>query len=70
MIGKIIGAMAGSHLAKSSSAIGGTGGALLGAGVATLAKRASLPVLIGLAAGSYVLRRRKDRREAAAPGTI
>lgn len=37
MIGKIIGAMAGSHLAKSSSAIGGTGGALLGAGVATLA---------------------------------
>ena len=64
MISKIVGAMAGSHLAKSTSAIGGTGGALLGAGAATIAKRASLPVLIALTAGGYLLKRRSDKRAA------
>lgn len=62
MISKIIGAMAGSHLAKSTSAIGGTGGAILGAGAVALAKRASLPVLVGLAAGGYLLKRRSEKR--------
>ena len=70
MISKIVGAMAGSHLAKSTSAIGGTGGALLGAGAATIAKRASLPVLIALTAGGYLLKRHNEKRaarEATAP---
>lgn len=62
MISKIIGAMAGSHLAKSTSAIGGTGGAILGAGAVALAKRASLPVLVGLAAGGYLLKRHSEKR--------
>ena len=62
MISKIIGAMAGSHLAKSTSAIGGTGGAILGAGAVALAKRASLPVLVWLAAGGYLLKRRSEKR--------
>ena len=63
MFGKIIGAMAGSHLAKSTTAIGGTGRALLGAGAAVVAKRASLPLLVALAAGGYILKRRKERRQ-------
>jgi hypothetical protein len=62
MISRIIGAMAGSHLAKSTSAIGGTGGAILGAGAVALARRASLPVLVGLVAGGYLLKRRSDKR--------
>lgn len=68
MIGKILGAMAGSHLAKSSSAIGGTSGALLGVGAATLARRASLPVLIAVTAGGYLLKRHNEKR-AARPAT-
>ena len=46
------------------------GGALLGAGAATIAKRASLPVLIALTAGGYLLKRHNEKRaarEATAP---
>ncbi|MDN3646161.1 hypothetical protein QWY75_08075 [Pontixanthobacter aestiaquae] len=53
MIGKIIGAVAGSKLAKSARGMGGPTGALLGVGAATIAKRASLPVLVALTAGGY-----------------
>ncbi|WP_324261423.1 hypothetical protein U4960_15060 [Altererythrobacter sp. H2] len=63
MIGKILGAFAGSQLAKNTSAIGGTGGALLGAGAATLARRASLPTLVALTAGGYFLKRHMEKRE-------
>lgn len=63
MITKILGAMAGSHLAKGSSKIGGASGALLGAGAAAVAKRASLPVLAAVIAGGYLLKRSRERRE-------
>lgn len=65
MIGKLIGAAAGSHFAKYTSGVGGAGGAVLGAGAAALARRASLPVLVAVAAGGYLVKRHLDKREAA-----
>jgi hypothetical protein len=62
MIGKILGAVAGSQLAKSTRGLGGTSGAILGVGAAALAKRASLPVLIAVSAGGYLLKRHLEKR--------
>ena len=69
MLTRMLGALAGSHLAKKSSKIGGTGGALLGAGAAMVAKRASLPLLAAVVAGGYLLKRSQDRRDAEAGPT-
>ena len=66
MIGKILGAVAGSQIAKGSTAIGGTGGALLGAGAATLLRRASLPAMIAITAGGYFLNKHLEKRKAEA----
>ena len=66
MIGKILGAVAGSQIAKGSTAIGGPGGALLGAGAATLLRRASLPAMIAITAGGYFLNKHLEKRKAEA----
>jgi len=65
MIGKIIGAFAGSKLAKSTRGIGGPGGAMLGMGAVAIAKRASLPALIAISAGGYFVKKRMDKKAAA-----
>lgn len=64
MLGKIIGAVAGERIAKHVSGINGTGGALLGAGAATLVRRLGPVGLIVAAAGGYALKKYLDKREA------
>lgn len=66
MLGKILGAFAGKKAAEHSGAIGGAGGAVLGAAGATLLKRASLPTLLAVTAGGYALKKWKDKRDKAA----
>ncbi|MXO59917.1 hypothetical protein GRI89_10235 [Altererythrobacter salegens] len=63
MIGKIIGAILGKQVADHSASISGPTGAILGAVSGTVLRRASLPALIGLAAGGYALKKYKDRRD-------
>lgn len=65
MLGKIIGAVAGSKMAESTRGIGGTSGALLGIGAASLARRLSLPALIVMGAGGYLFKKHMDKKEAA-----
>lgn len=62
MIGKIIGALAGEKLAKRSG-ISGTGGALLGAGAATLLRRLGPVGLIAAAVGGYALKKHRDKQQ-------
>lgn len=63
MIGKIIGAIAGKKLADQTTGVGGTGGALLGIGAATLARRLGPVGLIAAAAGGYAVKRHLEKRE-------
>jgi len=63
MIGKIIGGALGAKAADHMRGVGGTGGALLGIGAATLAKRLSLPAMLALAVGGYALKRYKDKQD-------
>lgn len=67
MIGKIIGAIAGSKAAESTSAIGGTTGAILGVGAATMARRMSLPALAAITIGGYLWKRHQDKKAPATP---
>lgn len=67
MIGKIIGAIAGAKAADHMRGVGGAGGALLGVGAATLAKRLSLPAMLALAAGGYAVKRYTEKRDAKRP---
>lgn len=69
MIGKIIGAIAGSKAAESTSAIGGTTGAILGVGAATIARRLSLPTLAAITVGGYLWKRHQDKKAPASPAT-
>ena len=64
MIGKILGGIVGAKAADHVRGIGGTGGALLGVGAATLARRLSLPAMLALAAGGYAYKRYSERRDA------
>ncbi|PNU03603.1 MULTISPECIES: hypothetical protein [Sphingomonadaceae] len=64
MIGKIIGAIAGSHASKHVQGLNGSGGALLGVAVPTLLRRLSPLSLIAVAAGGYAYKKYADRREA------
>jgi hypothetical protein len=64
MLGKILGAIAGKTAAEHTSALGGTGGAILGAAGATLLKRASLPTLLAVTVGGYALKKWKNKRDA------
>lgn len=65
MIGKMIGAFAGSKLAKNTSGLGGSTGAVIGIGAMALAKRLSLPALVAITAGSYFAKKHFDKREEA-----
>lgn len=64
MIGKIIGGLIGARMAeRQPGGLNGPGGALLGVGAATLARRMSLPAMLAVAAGGYVVKRYMDKRE-------
>jgi hypothetical protein len=63
MLGKILGAIVGKKAAEHTSAVGGAGGAILGAAGATLLKRASLPTLAAVTVGGYALKKWKDKRD-------
>ena len=63
MFGKIIGAVAGSKIAEHTRGIGGPGGAALGIGAATIAKRLSIPALIALSAGGYFAKKYLDKKD-------
>ena len=63
MFGKIIGGFAGSQIAKSTSGIGGATGTLLGVGAATVAKRLSIPALVAVTAGGYLVKKYMDRKD-------
>ncbi|WP_128891916.1 hypothetical protein [Erythrobacter sp. HKB08] len=64
MIGKLIGAFAGSKLASSTTGtVGGPMGAALGVGAATIAKRLSLPALVAITAGGYFAKRYMDKKK-------
>ena len=65
MIGKVIGALAGAQLSKQTAAIGGTGGAVLGAVAVPVIARMSIPALIAVGAGGYLAKRAIDRRNKA-----
>lgn len=68
MIGKLFGAAVGAKAASSvSGGLGGTGGALLGAGAATVIKRLSPLGLIAALAGGYAVKRYMDKRETRRP---
>ncbi len=67
MIGKIIGAFAGSKIAQHSRGIGGPTGAVLGVGAAALARRLSVPALVAITAGGYFAKRYMDKQETAKP---
>jgi len=64
MIGKIIGAVAGSQAAKHVRGIDGPGGALLGMAAPALLRRLGPATLIAAAAGGYAYKTYKDRKEA------
>lgn len=64
MIGKIIGALAGSQASKHVQGFNGTGGALLGAAAPTLLRRLSPLTLLAMVAGGYACKKYSDRREA------
>ena len=63
MIGKIVGAMAGSRIARANPGIDSQTGAVLGVAAATLARRLSIPALVMLTAGGYLLKRYVDGRK-------
>ena len=63
MFGKILAAVVGAKAAENTK-VGGAGGALIGVAATTLLRRLSLPVLIGVTAAGYALKKRSDRREA------
>lgn len=65
MFGKIIGAVAGSKMAGAARGVGGTGGAILGIGAASLARRMSIPALVVLGAGGYFFKKHMDKKDAA-----
>lgn len=63
MMGKILGAIAGSKLGKTATAnVGGPTGAAIGVAVATIAKRVSVPALIALTAGGFIAKKLYERR--------
>ncbi len=64
MIGKILGGIVGARMAqREPGGLQGPGGALLGIGAATLARRLSPLGLIALAAGGYAFKRYRDKQE-------
>ncbi|WP_341711044.1 hypothetical protein [Erythrobacter sp.] len=68
MFGKIIGAVAGKKLANQTSKIGGASGAAIGVVAASVLRRVSLPAMVALGAGGYLVKKYADRRKAADAG--
>lgn len=62
MLGKLIGAVVGEKVAEQTDGIGGVTGAVLGVVAATVLRRMSLPVLLVVGLGGYVLSKRSDKR--------
>jgi len=62
MIGKIIGGLVGAQVARHSSRIGGTGGAILGALAVPVISRMRMRTLLLLGAGGYVAKKVIDRK--------
>ena len=69
MIGKILGAVVGEKLAQHTSRIGGPGGALLGAGAVSVARRLGPFGLVAAAIGGYALKRHLDKKQGRNPGS-
>lgn len=70
MIGKVIGAIAGKRLYQDVSGTGRTGGtrgALLGIGAATVLRRLGPVGMVVAAVGGYALKKHYDQREAIRP---
>jgi hypothetical protein len=63
MIGKIIGAIAGSRVAKHTSGVSEPFGAVAGVATASVLRRMSLPAMIALAAGGYAAKKLLDRKQ-------
>ena len=68
MIGKIIGAVAGSKIAEHTRGLSGPFGAVAGVFTATALRRFSVPALIALAAGGYFAKKALDSKQNDAPG--
>ena len=68
MIGKVIGAYVGDRIAKrTTTGIGGAGGAALGVIAATALRRLSLPAMIALGAGGYLAKKLTEKQAARTP---
>jgi len=63
MLGKIIGAIVGSKVAKNARGVSEPGGALLGAAAVAAVRRFGLPGIIAAAAGGYALKRYSERNQ-------
>lgn len=67
MIGKLIGAIAGSQIAKHVRGVDGKGGALLGIALPTILRRLGPAGIVAAAAGGYAYKKLRDRRAAETP---
>lgn len=67
MIGKIIGAAIGGAVARQTSKIDGTTGAMIGAAIPFVMRRMSIPGMIALGVGGYVVKKYLDRQEMPQP---
>lgn len=63
MIGKIIGAVAGSKVAKHSSGMSGPFGAAAGVVTASALRKMSVPAVVALAAGGYFAKKAMDKKQ-------
>lgn len=63
MIGKVIGAIAGQRVSRDIGGVGGTGGALLGVGAATVLRRLGPIGMVAAALGGYAVKKHLEKRE-------
>lgn len=71
MLKNILGAVVGAQLAKKSDKVDNGTGAILGSIAPALIARMSLPAMIAIGAGGYLLKRHRDQQAAngTAPAT-
>ncbi len=62
MLGKIIGGVLGAKAGRNTRGGSESGGALLGVASVALARRFGIPGMIAAAAGSYALKKYKEKR--------
>lgn len=74
MLGKILGAIAGSQVAQHVRGVDGAGGAVLGVAATSVLRRLGPVGLVTAAVGGYALKKHMEKREAAkappAPGKV